>query len=67
MIGEAEVTLDLDKSKALTQQVIRHYRDQASSLFLFPVVGLDGVHKRVTHWEPWNDILNPHLIDVEQR
>ncbi|MEQ8509575.1 MAG: ABC transporter substrate-binding protein [Rhodospirillaceae bacterium] len=67
VIGEAEVTLDLDKRKALTQQVIRHYRDQASSLFLFPVVGLDGVHKRVTHWEPWNDILNPHLIDVEPR
>jgi len=67
VIREAEVTLDLDKRKALTQQVVRHYRDQASSLFLFPVVGLDGVHKRVTHWEPWNDILNPHLVDVEPR
>ena len=65
VIDQAEVTLDLDKRRALTQQVIRHYRDQASSLILFPVVGIDGVHSRVTRWEPWNDILNFHLVEVE--
>lgn len=67
VIDQAAETLDLDTREALTRQVIRHYRDDASSLFLFPIVGLDGIHKRVTHWEPWNDILNPHLIEVEPR
>ena len=65
VIHDAEVTLDLDKRRTLTQQVIRHYRDQATSLILFPVVGLDGIHRRVTHWDPWNDILNFHLVEID--
>ncbi|NKB45629.1 MAG: hypothetical protein GKS03_15265 [Alphaproteobacteria bacterium] len=65
VIHEAEVTLELDKRRALTEQVVRHYRDQAATLMLFPIVGLDGIHHRVTHWEPWNDILNFHLAEIE--
>lgn len=65
VIHEAEATLDLDQRRTMTQQVIRHYRDDASALFLFPIVGLDGVHKRVTRWEPWNDILNYHLVELD--
>lgn len=65
VIDEAERTLDLDRREALARQVIRHYRDEAATLMLFPVVGLDGIHRRVTHWEPWNDILNFHLVEVE--
>lgn len=65
VIDEAERTLDLDRRGVLARQVIRHYRDQAATLMLFPIVGLDAIHQRVTHWEPWNDILNFHLVDVQ--
>jgi len=65
VIDEARITMDLDRRTALTRQVVRHYRDDASSLFLFPVLGLDGLHKRVTKWKPWLDVLNYHLVDVD--
>ncbi len=64
VIDQARVTMDLDRRAELTRKVIRHYRDNASSVFLWPVLGLDGLHSRVTAWEPWLDILNFHLVDV---
>ena len=66
VIDQARVTMDLDKRADLTRQVMRHYRDNASSVFLWPVLGLDGLHNRVTQWEPWLDILNFHLVDVRE-
>jgi peptide/nickel transport system substrate-binding protein len=66
VIDEARVTLDRDRRAALTRQVVRHYRNDASSLFLWPVLGLDGLHSRVTGWDPWLDILNYHLMDVDE-
>ena len=65
VIDKARVTMDLDRRAQLTRQVVRHYRNDASSLFLWPVLGLDGLHRRVTRWEPWLDILNFHLADVD--
>jgi hypothetical protein len=65
VIFETEVTMDLDRRRVLAEQIIRHYLDQASTLILFPIVGLDGIHRRVTHWEPWNDILNFHLVNID--
>lgn len=67
VIHKAERTLDLDQRGILARQVIRHYRDQAATLMLFPVVGLDGIHRRVAHWEPWNDILNFHLVEIKPK
>lgn len=63
-IDEARVTMDLDRRASLTRHVMQHYRDDASSLLLWPVLGLDGLHKRVTGWNPWLDVLNYHLVDV---
>lgn len=65
VIDQAERTFDLVERTRLTQQVVRHYRDIAQSLFLFPVVGLDGVHKRVTTWKPMNDRFMYHLVEVD--
>lgn len=64
VIDEAERTLNLAERTRLTQQVVKHYRDEASTLLLFPAMGLDGIAERVTHWEPWNDHLMFHLVDV---
>ena len=67
IIDEARVTMDRNRRAQLTRQVIRHYRDNASSVFLWPVLGLDGIHRRVTAWEPWLDVLNYHIVDVDER
>jgi peptide/nickel transport system substrate-binding protein len=64
VIDQASRSTDLDERTRLTRQIVRHYRDEASALWLFPVVGLDGVAKRVTRWEPWNDHLMFHLVNV---
>jgi peptide/nickel transport system substrate-binding protein len=64
VIDRAERTFDLEERTRLTQQVVRHYRDVAQSLFLFPIAGLDAVHKRVTTWQPRNDRFMYHLIEV---
>jgi peptide/nickel transport system substrate-binding protein len=65
VIDLAGRTFDFDERTRLTRQVVRHYRDIAQSLFLYPVVGLDGVHKRVTTWQPRNDRFMYHLIEVD--
>jgi peptide/nickel transport system substrate-binding protein len=64
VIDEARRTFDAGERARLTRQIVRHYRDEASALWLFPVVGIDGVAKRVTHWAPWNDHLMFHLVEV---
>lgn len=65
VIEQAMTATDMDERVRLSQQVVRFYRDTAESLFLFPVVGLDAVSSRVTHWEPWNDNLMFDLVELE--
>ncbi len=59
-------TFDLGAREAMTLQVIKHHHDDAQSLFLFPIVGLDGIHQRVTGWQTRNDQVLYHLIDVPE-
>jgi len=61
----AIVSPDMEERTRLSKQVIRFYRETAESLFLFPVVGLGGISKRVHHWEPWNDDLMRDLVEFE--
>ncbi|NKB42931.1 MAG: hypothetical protein GKS03_01510 [Alphaproteobacteria bacterium] len=61
---EAKVTVDTTKRIALTRQVIKRYRDQASSILLFPILGLDGLGPRVKTWAPVNDRLMLHEAEV---
>jgi peptide/nickel transport system substrate-binding protein len=56
---------DLKKREALTREVLRYYHAEAETLLLFPVLGLDGVSPRITHWEPWSDQIQFHLLDVQ--
>lgn len=64
VIDKAERTMDIAERNRLTQQVVKYYHDVAQSLFLFPVVGLDAVHKRVKTWAPMNDRLMYHLVEL---
>ncbi len=64
VIDRAERTLDLAERTRLTRQVVKHYRDEATTLLLFPAMGLDGISAHVSHWDPWNDNLMFHQVDV---
>ena len=55
---------DLAARTTLSRDLMRYYRDIAQSLFLYPVLGLDGVGPRVTHWQPWGDILMLHTATL---
>lgn len=61
---EAKTTADTEKRIDLTRQVIKRYRDEASSILLFPILGLDGIGPRVKTWAPVNDRLMLHNADV---
>jgi ABC-type transport system substrate-binding protein len=65
-IAAAERAFDLAERTRLTQQVVRHYRDVAAALFLYPGLSLDGLSSRVTGWQPWNDNFMYHLADVKE-
>ena len=64
IIDKAERTIDITERNRLTREIVTYYHDVAQSLFLFPVVGLDAVHKRVKTWVPMNDRLMYHLIEI---
>lgn len=64
VIDKAERTMDITERNRLTREIVTYYHDVAQSLFLFPVVGLDAVHKRVKTWAPMNDRLMYHLVEL---
>ncbi|MBM3512097.1 MAG: hypothetical protein FJX59_00100 [Alphaproteobacteria bacterium] len=64
-IVEARATFDAGRRTQLSQEINRHYRDVASSLFLFPVVTIDGLSPRVTGWTPWIDNFMFHLAEIK--
>lgn len=66
VIEQAVASTDMDERVTLSQQVVKAYRDTAESVFLFPVVGLDGISSRVSHWEPWNDNLMFDLVELKE-
>ncbi len=39
----------------MTREVIRYYHRQATTLLLFPVLGMDGIGPRVKTWVTWGD------------
>jgi peptide/nickel transport system substrate-binding protein len=66
VIDDAGIEPDLAKRTAMTQQVLRHYHGTAQSLLLFPILGLDALGQRIIHWEPWNDIIQFHRIEIAE-
>ncbi|MBT4740046.1 MAG: ABC transporter substrate-binding protein [Rhodospirillaceae bacterium] len=61
---EAKITADEATRVDLTRQVIKRYRDQASTILLFPILGLDGLGPRVKTWAPVNDRLMLHKAEL---
>jgi peptide/nickel transport system substrate-binding protein len=50
LLKQALGTFDLEKRRELTQQVLRHQRDQAPGILLHDYVRFDGVAKRVKNY-----------------
>lgn len=61
---QAQIASDQETRVDLTRQLIRRYHEQASALFLFPALGIDGLGKRVTHWRTRNDRVLYHEAEV---
>lgn len=64
IIAAAKAAPDEEERRRLTQKVLKMYRDRAQSLILFPMIGLDGIGRRVTHFDPMNDRPSYHTITL---
>ncbi len=65
-IAAAHAAFDVDERTRLTREIVKFYRDTAQSLFLFPILSLDGLSPRITKWAPWNDNFMFHLAEVAE-
>lgn len=54
---QAKIAPDQATRVDLTRQVIKRYRDEATTILLFPILGMDGLGPRVKTWAPVNDRL----------
>ena len=62
---KARAAPDLASRIALSRQVIKRYRDEATTILLFPLLGMDGLGPRVKTWAPANDRPMYHLAELE--
>lgn len=60
----ARTAPDRETRIELTRQVIKRYRDEATTILLFPLLGMDGLGPRVKTWAPVNDRLMFHLAEL---
>lgn len=52
---QAKIAPTREARVTLTQQVIKRYRDEATTILLFPILGMDGLGPRVKTWATLND------------
>ncbi len=62
----ARAAPDLETRIELSQQVIKRYRDEATTILLFPLLGMDGIGPRVKNWAPANDRPMYHLAELKE-
>jgi peptide/nickel transport system substrate-binding protein len=60
----AMTEFDLEKRAALTRQVLRFYRDEATAILLHEIPILDGVSPRLLNYDPQKGRINYHALDV---
>ena len=56
--------IDPDKRAALTRQILRFYRDEASAILLHEIPLLDGVSRRVVNYAPQKGKINYETITI---
>ena len=60
----ANQEFDPAKRAQLVARIMRHYHDQAPSIFLHEVRQYDGVGPKLRHYNPLNMIINYHELDL---
>lgn len=65
LIEDAEQEFDLEERRRKTQALVKMYRDEPTSLFLWEMPGVDGVAARVINYEARHAFINLHEIDVK--
>jgi len=65
LLEQARSTFDLDERLQLTQQVMRHQRDQASGIFLYDVVRFDGLTRHVKGFSVYTDFIPYDQISLD--
>lgn len=65
VIQAARIETDDEKRLSLVRDVLRYYRDQASSLFLYDQIAFDGLSARVKNYQPRTILINYDAIEIE--
>ncbi len=64
LIEDAEQEFDLEERRRKTQELVRLYHDEPTSLYLWDMPGIDGVSDRVLNYRPRHAFINLHEIDL---
>lgn len=65
LIEDAEQEFDLEERRLKTEALVKMYRDEPTSLFLWEMPGVDGVASRVLNYEPRHAFIAMHEIDLK--
>ena len=64
LIEQANAEFDPDKRKALLQQILRWYHDEAPSIFLLDNPEINAINKRVQNFENINSVIQYHKMTL---
>ncbi len=66
VLHAARTEIDEKKRLKLVRDVLRHYRDQATSLFLYDQIAFDGLSARIRNYQPRTVLINYDGIDIDK-
>lgn len=65
LIEDAEQEFDLEKRRRKTQELVRLYHEEPTSIYLWDMPGIDGLSDRVLNFHPRETFINMHQIDLK--
>ncbi|MEQ8507562.1 MAG: ABC transporter substrate-binding protein [Rhodospirillaceae bacterium] len=65
LIEDAEQEFDLEERRRKTQDLVKLYNEEPTSLYLWEMPGVDGVGERVLNYQPRHAFINFHELDVK--
>ena len=65
LIEDAEQEFDLEERRRKTQELVRLYHEEPTSIYLWDMPGIDGLSNRVLNYRPRETFISMHEIDVK--
>ena len=65
LIEDAEREFDLEERRRKTQELVRLYHEEPTSIYLWDMPGIDGLSDRVLNYRPRETFINMHEIDLK--